>query len=141
MARIVLHRIQVKRESDQVALRFTRKILREIQFQARLKLFSGPYTTGALARSIQVQGPFIEARRTSGSVGSDLDYAASVEKGARPHEILPRGVRLKFYWRRVGRVVSLPFVDHPGQRGKGYLRRAAEEVGRRHNMIVLIYDV
>lgn len=149
MARIVLHRIRVKRESDQAAFQFTRKVLREIQFQARLKLFTGPYTMGTLARSIEVDGPYLGGGRVHGSVGSDLPYAASVEKGSGlygprrdKYLIRPRNAKLlRFYWRRVGRYVELPYVYHPGQRGKGYLRQAAEDVGRRHNMIVLFYDV
>lgn len=149
MARIVIHRITARRESEQQAFQFTRKILREIQFRARTNLFTGPYTTGRLAASIDVDGPYMGAGRVHGSVGSDKPYAAAVEGGAglygprrSKYLIRPRRkARLQFYWRRMGRFVKLPYVHHPGQKGKGYLREAAEVVGRRYNMIVIFYDV
>jgi len=144
VARIVIHHLQARSESDAAAFKFVRAVCREIQFQARLDLFQGPYTTGHLARSIKINGPFIEpGQRVIGEVGSDLPYAAVVEKGARRHYIFPNPPRthLKFYWRRVGKVVYRRLVDHPGMRGKGYLAKAARIAARRHNMLVIIYDV
>lgn len=47
---------------------------------------------------------------------------------------------MKFYWRKVGRVVYLQKVRHPGMRGKGYLAEAARSAGRRYNLRVVIYD-
>jgi hypothetical protein len=144
VARIVIHHMAAHRESDQAAYRFVRSVLHEIRFQARLTLFHGPYTTGRLAQSIEIKGPYIEpGRRVHGSVGSDLSYAAVVEKGARPHLIFPIPPRkyMKFYWRRVGRVVYPDKVRHPGMRGKGYLRNAAQVAARRHRMLLIIYDV
>ena len=130
-------------------MKFVRERLREIQFQARLHLVTGPYTTGRLARSIRTDGPYIEFGRVSGSVGSDLPYAAAVEDGAglwgprhAKYPIYPRRARrLRFYWRKVGRVVSLPRVLHPGQRGKDYLRKAAESVARRNRMLIIFREL
>ena len=149
MARVVLQRTNARRESGQAALRFTRKVLREMQFQARLNLFGGPYTQGNLARSIKIDGPFLDGHGARGSVGSDLPYADAVERGAglwgpsmSKFLIVPYRTRLlHFYWRRLGRQVKLPYVNHPGQRPKKYLERAAKEIGRRHNMIILTYEV
>jgi hypothetical protein len=149
MTRVVIHRVQARRETTQMAFQFTRRVLHEIRFRARANLLSGPYTTGRLARSLEIKGPYVHPGRVTGSVGTDLHYAEAVEKGAglwgprrSKYLIYPRRARnLRFYWRRVGRVVTLPYVRHPGQRGKGYLEKAAEEIGRRHNMIVIIYDV
>lgn len=78
-----------------------------------------------------------------------MNYAAAVEGGAglwgpraSKYVILPRNKRyLRFYWRKVGRIVTLPSVRHPGQRGKNYLQRAAESAARRHNMLIIIRDV
>ena len=132
------------------AARFIRKVLRELEFQARLHVATGPYTMGNLARSIRSHGPFIEANgRVTGSVGSDLPYASAVEGGSglwgpRHSKYTIRPVRkkmLRFFWRKVGHVVVLEKVRHPGQRGKGYLRLAAESVGRRHNMLVIIREL
>lgn len=132
------------RVGDQAAYRFIRSVLHEIRFQARLTLFHGPYTTGRLAQSIEIKGPYIEpGHHVHGSVGSDLPYAAVVEKGARPHLIfaIPPKTRMRFYWRRVGRIVHPEKVRHPGMRGKGYLKNAAQIAARRHNMLMVIYDV
>jgi hypothetical protein len=97
-----------------------------------------------LAQSLYVKGPFLSpGTLVRGEVGSDLPYSAAVESGARRHLIFPRPPKtfLKFYWRKVGRVVYFDRVRHPGMRGKGYLANAARVVGRRHNLRVIIYDV
>lgn len=144
MARIVIHHLRAKRESDQAAFNLVRKALRDMRFIARLSASHGPYTTGRLAQSIHDDGPYIEpGNRIRGSVGSDLSYAAIVEKGASPHLIFPRPPKkfMKFYWRKVGRIVYLDKVRHPGMKGKGYLAEAARTAGRRHGFRVVIYDV
>lgn len=149
MARVTIHHAKARRESNEEAEKFIRQVLREIQFQARLHIVFGPYTTGRLAGSLRTRGPFMEFGRVVGSVGSDLPYAAAVEGGSglygprrSKYVIRPnRAKMLKFYWRRVGRVVVLPKVNHPGQRGKDYLLRAAESVSRRHNMLLVIHEV
>lgn len=142
MARIEIHHIRARNESIQDTMRFMRKVLREIRFIARLSVSHGPYTTGALALSIQEKGPFLDGFRIHGSVGSDKPYAAVVEKGSPRHLIFPRPPKrfMKFYWRKVGRVVYLDKVRHPGMRGKGYLAEAARTAGRRYNLRVIIYD-
>ena len=142
MARIVIHHTRARGETDAHASRFVRKVLRDMRFIARLVVASGPYTTGALARSIIDRGPFIEpGRRVTGSVGSNLPYARVVEEGASPHLIfpIPPHTYMKFYWRKVGRVVYLDKVRHPGMKGKGYLAEAARVIGRRYNLRVIIY--
>jgi hypothetical protein len=40
----------------------------------------------------------------------------------------------------VGRTVWFRRVNHPGQKGKGYLRRPLALAAARHNMKVVIYD-
>jgi hypothetical protein len=143
VARIVIHHFKAEAEADEDAFLFVRKVLREIRLNARIRAATGPYVTGRLARSIELKGPFIEAGRVKGSVGSDLPYAAVAEQGARRHMIFPNPPRryLKFYWRRVGRVVHLERVRHPGMRGKHYLLSAAQVAAARHNMLLIVYDV
>lgn len=149
MARVRVYYGRARNESQDAAERFIRQVMREIVFQARLHLVFGPYTTGVLAASIRAKGPFLDFGRVKGTVGSELNYSSAVEGGSglygpkrSKYPIYPRRAkRLKFYWRKVGRVVSLPKVNHPGQRGKRYLERAAESVGRRHNMIVIIREL
>lgn len=149
MARVRIYHSRARRETNEEAEKFVREVLRQIAFQARLHVTFGPYTLGNLARSIHARGPFVEFGRVAGSVGSDLNYAAAVEGGSglygprrSKYPIRPRNAkRLRFYWRKVGRVVSLPVVHHPGQRGKGYLFKAAESVARRHNMLIVIHEL
>lgn len=149
MARVRIYHQRARRESNESAERFVREVLREIAFQAKLHVVFGPYTMGDLARSIKADPPRIEFGRVTGSVGSDLPYAAAVEGGAglwgpraSKYVIRPRNKkRLRFYWRKVGRVVSLPMVRHPGQRGKNYLLRAAESVARRHRMLLITHEL
>lgn len=149
MAKVRIYHQRARKQSNDEAEQFVREVLRQIAFQARLHVALGPYTTGNLARSIRARGPFMEFGRVAGSVGSELNYAAAVEGGAGLHgprrskyPIRPRNAkRLRFYWRKVGRVVSLPIVHHPGQRPKNYLLRAAQSVARRHNMLIIIHEL
>jgi len=141
VAKIVIHYVLADREATESAMRFIRKAVREMRFIARLGASHGPYTTGRLAQSIQQRGPYLEGLVIRAQVGSDLFYARMVNSGARPHLIFPIPPRkyMKFYWRRVGRVVYPDKVRHPGQRGKGYLEEAARTIGRRYNLRVVIY--
>lgn len=149
MARVRVYHQRARRESNESAERFVRQVLREMVFQAKLHVSFGPYTTGNLARSIKADPPRIDFGRVTGSMGSDLNYAAAVEDGSglygprrSKYVIRPRNAkRLRFYWRKVGRVVSLPIVHHPGQRGKHYLLQAAQSVSRRHNMLIIVREV
>jgi hypothetical protein len=149
VAKVHVYHSRLRRETNEDAERFIREVLRQIAFQAKLHVAFGPYTTGNLARSIHAEPPRIDFGRVSGTVGSNLNYAAAVEGGAglygprrSKYVILPRNGRyLKFYWRKVGRIVTLPSVRHPGQRGKNYLLQAAQSVARRHNMIIIIRDI
>lgn len=128
--------------SRQVGEKFLRRALLEMKIEAVTILSRGEYTIppSRLATSLDVT-VHLGAQGIEGSLGSKLKYAASVEAGASPHYILPRPprTRLKFFWRKVGRVVAPPFVYHPGQRGKRYLRGPLERIGHRYNMIVFTY--
>lgn len=142
VAKIVIHYTIARQQSDAITLAFIRKILREMRFIARLAVSHGPYTMGNLAKSIKERGPFLESGSfVRGEVGSELPYARSVEEGAVPHMIfpIPPKTYLRFYWRKRGRIVTPPSVNHPGQQGKGYLAEAARTIGRRYNLRVIIY--
>jgi hypothetical protein len=117
-------------------------VVAECRIVARRNVMWGKYTrTGRLAQSI-----YGTLRTTPegfvGRVGSRLSYAASVEGGARRHYIKPRDANgwLVFFWEREGRVVKTKRVNHPGQRGKHYLRDALIRVGARRGFRVVIHD-
>lgn len=93
-------------------------------------------------------------RKTSngylGRVGSRLKYAASVEDGAERHIIRARaaslgrglyqsGRFLHFFWYKRGYWVTTRSVNHPGQKGKHYLRNALIRTGQRRGFRVIIH--
>jgi hypothetical protein len=106
-------------------LRFSRKaveeLIRAVALKARLRAASGAYSTGHLAATI-TDRVWVTGLKVHGSVGSGASYAKYADAGTRRHKILPvRATKLRFYWRRVGRVVYLQHVSHPGYKGKGWL--------------------
>jgi hypothetical protein len=153
-----INRVATASQSREAGARLLRTVLREVEAYGKAATLGGPYTTGRLSNSIHSQGPTYTTFGVTGSVGSKLPYAALVHSGAKVHAIFPKGTRLfrlpgnpryhrrpqlKFYWRRVGKVVWLPQVpgsagkvgrSHPGQRGKQYLREGLEIAARRHQM-------
>lgn len=149
MARVIINIPLARRTSQQATMRYVRTILREIRLSARLKVSHGPYTTGRLAGSIEIDGPYPGLGEVRGSVGSDKPYAEAVNSGSglygpraskytiRPH---PPKRYLRFFWRKMGRTVFLERVRHPGQQGKHYLTDALREVARRHNLRVIIRE-
>lgn len=79
----------------------------------------GPHLRHTIISVTQITGP----TSVTGEVGSNVRHALVAHEGARPHPIFPRspGGRLRFYWTRLGRWVSLPAVNHPGMEGVPYL--------------------
>jgi hypothetical protein len=69
--------------------------------------------------------------RTGWEVGTvGVSYAVYHHEGTRPHRIQGNPL-LVFYWPKVGRVVYLRHVDHPGTRANRFLVDAARELGFR----------
>lgn len=85
-----------------------------------------PRKTGQLGRSGRVEPVRLAGTRATTGVAFTVIQAATTDKGARPHVIRPRrpGGRLVFYWPKVGRTVSLPFVNHPGNAPMRWFRPA-----------------
>lgn len=162
MATVRMYRAIIKATTDKQAVELVTQVMYEVEFGARAKLLTGPYTTGILADSIERDGPHIAPGRVFGSVGSKLPYAASVHSGAKVHWIFPKGAKglvrfgshkrpqLRFFWRKVGHVVYLPHVpgsearigrSHPGQPGKHYLTEPLRRSARIHGFRVIVYDI
>lgn len=124
MARIRLDRAELNRTITNA----TRTELREAGRQVvnRAKVLA-PVRTGRLRSSIRAEPPRILSLRGSLTVGSDLEYAAFVNDGTRPHEIRPRTKQvLKFTVG--GRTVYAKVVHHPGTRARPFLDQALREV-------------
>lgn len=86
-----------------------------------------PVDTGRLRASIRVESRRTFTFRSVFTVGSDVEYAAMVNDGTRPHQIRPRNAKaLRF--RVGGRIVYAKVVNHPGTRARPFLDRALREV-------------
>lgn len=156
MARVRISRFAVRRVSQRLTADFLDRVLDEILLEAYAIARSGPYATGRLAESLHKVGPRASALRVTGEIRTNLSYANSVHDGAKVHNIFPKAApqvyrfgsrkrpQLKFFWRRVGRVVYLPHIpgtasrigrSHPGiKTGKHFLTIPLEAAARRHNM-------
>lgn len=162
MATVRMYRALIRATTQEHAVATVRQVMYEVQFAARAKLLSGPYTTGNLADSIKTDGPVVVGDRVLGSVGSSLRYAAAVHDGAKVHPIFPKAAKgiyrfgsrrrpqLRFFWRKVGRTVYLPHIpgarhkvglSHPGQPGKHYLSEPLRRSARLHGFRVITYTV
>lgn len=82
--------------------------------------------TGRLRQNSRVRHDTSTATSDRYVIEFDEEYASYVDEGTRPHEIRPRrpGGLLVFYWPKVGKVVFLPKVNHPGYKGSQFLTRA-----------------
>jgi hypothetical protein len=60
-------------------------------------------------------------------VFAGADYSAVVEYGSKPHPI-DGNPFLIFYWDKVGKIVAMPHVEHPGTTGQLVLSQAADLV-------------
>jgi len=162
MAKTTIYHLRLEAASRKIAMAKANQVLNEMEREARFIAATGPYTKGALAASIFNTGAIPRGSRIVGSVGSPLKYAKAVESGARRHDIFPKRApsvyrfgqsqrpTLKFFWAKAGRTVypnQIPMapgtvgVSHPGQHGKGFLRRPLLDAAVRHRMRLIIYDV
>lgn len=136
MASVQIFTAAVDAQARLIGRRKVKALLDDVLVTARARVLVGPYTTGALARSLKKRTNSVPTGE-EGFVYSDLPYSTIVEKGARRHLILPRGPwRLRFFWRRVGHVVHLESVRHPGQKGKHYLQDALLLHAPRHGFTI-----
>lgn len=140
MARLQFKPGAVRSFATTQARKDVRSVTAAINRRARSNAPGGPYSTGRLKASINW------SMRTSGWVvrglsGSDLIYAYSVHEGQPARTIVPRRARrLRFFWRRVGRVVSMARVSHPGTAPQPYMVQALLTVAPTYGYKVVIYD-
>lgn len=162
MATVRINRAVIRALSIREAFEQVNQVMYEVEFGAHAMTLAGPYSVGNLAASIKRDGPHIGPGRVTGSVGSNLPYAASVHNGSKVHWIFPKAERgvirfgsrrrpqLKFFWRKKGKVVYFPHIpgsptkigrSHPGQPGKHYLTEPLRRSARLHGFRVITYDV
>lgn len=86
-----------------------------------------PVDTGRLRASIRGEARRTWTLRPEFRIWSDVEYAAMVNDGTRPHQIRPKNASvLRFVVG--GRVVFARVVNHPGTRARPYLDRALREI-------------
>jgi hypothetical protein len=130
--RLVINDYEKFAISRRAGEKLVRRVLDDTEIGARARLLSGPYTKGHLATRGRKEMEVLPGVIT-GRVIFRASYARSVETGARPHKIFPHGdYPLRFFWRKVGHEVRFISVNHPGQKGKGYLAQALDVAARRH---------
>ena len=126
MARIRLDRAELNRTITNASRRELREASRQVVNRARIL---APVRTGRLRSSIRAEPPRFFSLRGSVTVGSDLEYAAAVNDGTRPHVIRPRRAKV-LRFSVGGQVVFARLVNHPGTKGTKFLDKALEDVAR-----------
>lgn len=159
MGEYLVFELQLQKQTGKISQRQANKVLKALEDAARVNASTGEYSKGRLARSIYRSNPVVYGYNATGSVGSRLSYARAVEKGARVHDIFPRGVSvyrfgkvqrpaLKFQWK--GRTVYFNQIpgarstigrSHPGQQGKHFLGKALLSVAARYNLRIIVRDI
>lgn len=124
MARVRLDRAELNRTITNASRTELREAGRQVVNRARVLV---PVDTGRLRASIRADPPRIFSLRGSLTVGSDLEYAAAVNDGSRPHVIRPRRAQV-LRFRVGGQVVFAKVVNHPGTRGTHFLDKALRDV-------------
>jgi HK97 gp10 family phage protein len=124
VARVRLDRAQLNRTLTNASRSELREASRQVVNRAKIL---APVRTGRLRSSIRAEPPRILSLRGSVKVGSDLEYAAFVNDGTRPHQIRPRN-RQVLRFQVGGRTVFAKVVNHPGTRPRPFLDRALREV-------------
>lgn len=155
MARVRINGFEARTITVRGAQRLCRRVMDEVYDEARRITLRGPYVTGELANSLYKDGPHVYGKIVTGEVGSTADYAHIVHDGAQVHDIFPKAAghyyrffdrsrpQLRFFWRRIGRVIYLPHIpgapsrigrSHPGQKGKKFLSNPLQEAAVRNGM-------
>lgn len=96
-------------------------LLRATRVMSRAKQLC-PVKQGRLRGSIRLN-PTITPAGFVVQVGTDVEYAAAVHEGTRPHVIVPRNASVLAF-QVGGKKVFAMKVNHPGTRGRPFLRDA-----------------
>lgn len=143
--RVQINDHEVYVQSHRIAFDLVQKVVREVRDGAFRILIVGPYTHGHLAMGLRTKIEVVPngVLATVGINSFEYPYALAVEEGAVPHLIFPHPprTRLRFYWRKVGRVVYPELVHHPGQKGKAYIRKPLAAAAARHGLRIILFRV
>lgn len=111
----------VRRYATEVAEDATRTLVREVKKAAPVYKADArdprPRAGGRLRDSISAEPVRSRGSEVSTTIKAEAEHASFQDQGTKgPYTILPRrpGGLLVFFWPRVGRVVALRRVRHPG---------------------------
>ena len=98
--------------------------------------------TGAVRSSIKTEMK-ITRTRVVATVSATHRRAMLEHEGAKAHQIVPRlgNRKLRFYWKKVGRVVYFSSVNHPGTKGSKFLTKPLLLIGERNGFRVTIHNL
>lgn len=101
------------------------RLAKEMVYRQRVL---SPKDTRAMAASMEWNKKAY-SRGIAFEAGSPKSYALFANNGTAPHPITPKssGGMLVFYWAKVGHVVHLKSVKHPGTQPTHFLERGAEK--------------
>ena len=85
---------------------------------------NAPVKTGNLRSSIRATRNWPGLPRNAAAVIADTDYALAVEKGSKPHTIVPKNASVLRFPSRGGGVVFTHRVEHPGTTANPFMLRA-----------------
>jgi HK97 gp10 family phage protein len=144
-----------KQDAGKLVIKATLRVLNRAKILA-------PVDTGNLRASLTQE---IKTRKkvVIGRVGTNVNYAWFVHEGTKPHKIKARDAgALRFFWPKVGAVTVVPkrtaaigkrytgyigkdkktfligkgYVDHPGTKGRPFLRTALREQAKKSGFVV-----
>lgn len=124
MARVKLDRGQLARVIKGESRRALRNRAPQVLNRARVL---APVRTGRLRSSGKVQYSGLFTFRPKATIIFDVDYAAFVNDGTRPHVIRPKRAKV-LRFTVGGQVVYAKVVNHPGTKPNPFLDRALREV-------------
>jgi hypothetical protein len=143
MARFLENPVQMRQVPLQHAFNHVRGTCRDIQRSARVRAHvdrspyrkPGPHLNRSINSTVRITSP----TKVVGHVGSELNHALVHHEGARPHIIVPRGGnRLRFFWEKRGRWVSMTRVRHPGHDSNPYLTLPLLIIGTERGFVVVL---
>jgi HK97 gp10 family phage protein len=127
--RVQIHEGNLRRfmeDSYGPLMRHTERVADMVQQEVRRQ---APIDTGRLRLSVKmVKGA--TGQKFGWSVAADTHYAVFVEKGTRPHVIMPKRAKVLKFTARDGNEVYARKVNHPGTRPQPFMERALRRVVR-----------
>lgn len=118
MARVDLDLKQVRNAAMGPAIKLVSRACRRVENEAKRTV---RVDTGRLRSSLGTKMR-VWTWQVRGQVGSRVRYSLVEHNGAKRHMIFPRRKKaLRFYWKKMGQVVILGSVNHPGTSGSFYL--------------------